>query len=131
MTTHILCAFLAMFDETFVTDMGVFRSGRREWEPGVDPVRAQKQSENAIGGFPIRKKEWEQGLTPCGPRSSVKTWGFPIRKNGLGTGVDPVRAQKQSENATAVGQKFVKDVIIDAPFPPENPNMKGGRINLQ
>ena len=106
MTTHILCAFLAMFDETFVTDMGVFRSGRREWEPGVDPVRAQKQSENAIGGFPIRKKEWEQGLTPCGPRSRVK-------------------------NATAVGQKFVKDVIIDAPFPPENPNMKGGRINLQ
>ena len=73
MTTHILCAFLAMFDETFVTDMGVFRSGRREWEPGVDPVRAQKQSENAIGGFPIRKK-------------------------GVGAGVDPVRAQKQCEN---------------------------------
>ena len=61
----------------------------------------------------------------------MKTWGFPIRKKGLGTGVDPVRAQKQSENATAVGQKFVKDVIMDAPFPPENPNMKGGRINLQ
>ena len=99
MTTHILCAFLAMFDETFVTDMGFSDPEEGSGNQGWTPCGPRSKVKMPLWVFRSGRREWEQGLTPCGPRSSVKTWGFPIRKKGLGTGVDPVRAQKQSENA--------------------------------